>query len=50
MKYCQWRRSDVFMVNFEHIFTPPSSATIINFEHVIAVLFVEPLTTIAPVK
>ena len=30
-----WRRSSIFIVNFEH-FTPCSSVTIDNFEHVIA--------------
>ena len=30
----QWRRSGVFIVNFEH-FTPCSSVCIVNFEHVI---------------
>ena len=44
-----WRRSGVFIVNFEHIlhltndgefisyFTPCSSVSIVNFEHVITV-------------
>ena len=30
-----WRRSGVFIVNFQH-FTPCSSVSIVNFEHVIA--------------
>ena len=33
--YCQWRRSGVFIVNFEH-FTPCASVSIVNFVHVIA--------------
>ena len=31
-----WRRSGVFIVNFEHISKPYSSVCIANFEHVIA--------------
>ena len=31
----QWLRSGVFIVSFEH-FTPYSSGSIVNFEHVIA--------------
>ena len=31
----RWLRSDVFIVNFEHI-TPLSSVSIVNFEYVIA--------------
>ena len=31
---CQWRRSGIFIVNFEHIFTPCSSVSIFNFEQV----------------
>ena len=31
----QWRRSGVFIVNFETYFSPCSSASIVNFEHVI---------------
>ena len=30
----QWRRSGIFVVNFEHI-SPYSSVPIVNFEHVI---------------
>ena len=33
---CQWRRSDGFIVKFEHIFTPCSSVSIVNFEQAIA--------------
>ena len=33
---CQWRRSGVYIVNFKYIFTPCSSVSIVNFEHVIA--------------
>ena len=29
----QWRHSDVFIVNFEHI-TPFSIVSVVNFEHV----------------
>ena len=29
-----WRRSGVFVVKFEHIFTPCSSVSIVSFEHV----------------
>ena len=32
----QCRRSGIFIVNFEHIFTPCSSVSIVDFEHVIA--------------
>ena len=32
---CYWCRSDIFIVNFEH-FTPCSSVSIVNIEHVIA--------------
>ena len=32
----QWRRSGVFIVNFDHFFTPCSCAFIVNFEHAIA--------------
>ena len=32
----RWHRSGVFIVNFEHYFTPCSSVSIVNFEHVIA--------------
>ena len=31
-----WRRSGAFIVHFEHIFTPCSSVSILNFEHVIS--------------
>ena len=31
-----WRRSGVFIVNFETYFTPCSSVYIVNFEHVVA--------------
>ena len=31
---CQWRRSGVFIVNSEHIFTPFSSVSIVKFEQV----------------
>ena len=34
-RQCQWRRSGVFIVNFEHI-SPYFSVSIINFEHEIA--------------
>ena len=30
----QWRRSGVFIVDFEHYFTPCSCVSIVNFEHV----------------
>ena len=30
----QWRHSGVFIVNFEHIFTPCSSVSSVNFEQV----------------
>ena len=33
---CQWRRSNGFIVKFEHIFTPCSSVSIVNFEQAIA--------------
>ena len=36
---CHWRRSGVFIVNFElfvNYFTPCSSVSVVNFEHVIA--------------
>ena len=33
---CEIRRSGIFIVNFEHIFTLCSSVSIVNFEHVIA--------------
>ena len=33
-KRCPWRRSGVFSVNFEHIFTRCSSVSIGNFEQV----------------
>ena len=29
---CQWRRSGVFVFNFEHISTPCSSVSIVNFK------------------
>ena len=32
----QWRRSGVFIINFKTYFTPCSSVSIVNFEHVIA--------------
>ena len=32
----QYRRSGVFIVNFEHIFAPCSSVSFVDFEHVIA--------------
>ena len=32
----QWRDSGVFIVNFETYFTPCSSVSIVNFQHVIA--------------
>ena len=31
---CHWRRSGVFIVNFDHIFTPCSSVSIFTFEQV----------------
>ena len=31
-KRCQWRHSSIFIVNFEHISTPCSSVSIVNFE------------------
>ena len=31
-KRCQWRHSSIFNVNFEHISTPCSSVSIVNFE------------------
>ena len=31
-KRCQWRHSGIFIVNFEHISTPCSSVSIVNFE------------------
>ena len=30
---CQWSRSSVFIVNFEHVFRPFSSVTINDSEH-----------------
>ena len=33
---CYWRRSGVFIVNFQHISHLCSSVSIVNFEHVIA--------------
>ena len=30
----QWRRSGIFIVNFEHNFTPFSTVSIVNFEQV----------------
>ena len=35
-RYEKWCRSGVFIVNFEHIFTPCSSVSIANVTHVIA--------------
>ena len=35
-KTTQWRRFGVFIVNFEHISHLCSSASVIDFEHVIA--------------
>ena len=32
---CQCRRSDVFVVNFKHIFTPFSRVSIVDFEQII---------------
>ena len=32
----QWRRSGVFVVNFEHISHRVLSVSVVNFEHVIA--------------
>ena len=32
----RWRRSGVFIVNYEHIFLSSSIVSIVNFEHVIA--------------
>ena len=33
-KRCHWRRYGVFIVNFQHIFTPCSSFFIVNLEQV----------------
>ena len=33
-EWCQWRRSGVFNINFEHFFTPLFSASIVDIEQV----------------